>query len=133
MQEQVPKKRRIENQRLSAPVFCLFKCFSLFTFWRGLATLDDFTKTPRKKDVRNFLAVSKLLGKSQLRTSIPMDIDNRLDHDFAFKILQPSGGDSRSLMIPELSNSYWWSASAVAGQNGKFPIYVLAEEQLEVL
>lgn len=36
-------------------------------------------------------------------------------------------------MIPELSNSYWWSASAVAGQNAKSPIYVLAEEPVEVL
>ena len=36
-------------------------------------------------------------------------------------------------MIPGLSNSYWWSASAVAGQNAKSPIYVLAEEPVEVL
>ena len=47
-----------------------------------------------------------------------MDIDNRVDHEFQFKILQSSGGDS----IPELSNSYRWSASAVAGRNAKSPI-----------
>lgn len=60
-----------------------------------MATLDDFTKTPRKKDVRNFLSVSKLLGKTQLWSSIPMDIDNRFDHDFTFKIMQPFGGDKQ--------------------------------------
>jgi len=107
--------------------------FFLVHSLEGLVKQDNFIKTPRKKDVRNFLAVSKLLGKTQLRSSIPMDIDNRFDHDFAFKILQPSGGDSRSLMILGLSNSCWWSASAVAGQNAKSPIYVLAEEPVEVL
>ena len=52
--------------------------------------------------------------------------------DFKFKILQSSGGDSRSLIVPELSHSYKWSASAVAGRNAKTPIYILAEEELQV-
>lgn len=51
---------------------------------------------------------------------------------FPFVILQPSGGDSRSLIVPELSDSFRWSASAVAGRNSKVPIYVLALDELEV-
>ena len=58
----------------------------------------------------------------------PMD-DN---DDFRFQILQPSGGDSRCLMIPELSDSYKWTPSAVAGRNAKAPIYILAGDRLNV-
>jgi len=103
----------------------------------------DLIKIPRKKPVRRFLAVNKLLGKIQLRLTMgeaeifeeirsvfraPMGSDNR----FPFKMLQPSGGDSRSLMVPVLSHSYRWTASAVAGRNAKTPIYILAKEPLEV-
>ena len=35
-------------------------------------------------------------------------------------------------MVPVLSESYKWTASAVAGRNAKVPIYILAEDQLEV-
>ena len=35
-------------------------------------------------------------------------------------------------MIPELSHSYRWTASAVAGRNAKTPIYIIADEPLEV-
>ena len=63
-------------------------------------------KIPRKKHVRHFLAM------------------NNCD-TFKFKILQSSGGDCRSLILPELSLSYKWTASAVAGRNAKTPIYWL--------
>ena len=51
---------------------------------------------------------------------------------FLFTILQPSGGSSKSLMVLSLSASFRWSASSVAGKNAKSPIYILAEEELEV-
>jgi len=54
------------------------------------------------------------------------------DDEFAFTILQQSGGGSKFLMIPELSSSYKWTAYAVVGRNAKVPIYILAEDQLEV-
>ena len=72
----------------------------------------DVIEIPRKKHLRHFLAINKLVEKIQLRSNMskfeifheirsvfrmPMD-DN---DDFQFKILQPSGGDSRSLMMPE--------------------------------
>ena len=49
-----------------------------------------------------------------------------------FTILQPSGGSSKSLSITALSSSYKWTAGAVAGKNSKMPIYILAEDPLEV-
>ena len=51
---------------------------------------------------------------------------------FRFTILQTSGGDSKSLMVPELSSSYKWTAAAIAGKNAKVPIYILAEDELLV-
>ena len=35
-------------------------------------------------------------------------------------------------MIPELSSSYKWTAASVAGRNAKTPIYIVAEDELEV-
>ena len=80
--------------------------------------------------MKHFLTVNKLLGKIQLNSSMGEDeifdeirsvfhVPMHGDSGFLFKILQPSGDDSRSLMIPELSHSYWWTASAVAGRNAK--------------
>jgi hypothetical protein len=43
-----------------------------------------------------------------------------------------AGGSSKSLMVPSLSASFHWSAVSVAGKNSKSPIYILAEEELEV-
>ena len=51
---------------------------------------------------------------------------------FQFTILQTSEGDSKSLMIPELSSSYRWTATAIAGRNAKVPIYILADDELFV-
>ena len=52
--------------------------------------------------------------------------------DFAFKILQPSGGSSKTLSIPALSSSFRQTAGAIAGKNSKMPIYIMADEDLEV-
>lgn len=49
--------------------------------------------------------------------------------EFEFIVLQSTGGES---MIPELSESYKWTAGAVAGRNPKVPIYILAQDQLQV-
>ena len=44
--------------------------------------------------------------------------------EFAFDILQHGGGKFKSLVVPSLSSSYAWIASAVAGSS-KSPIYIL--------
>ena len=98
---------------------------------------------PRRKTDRQFLIANKLIGKVQLTSDMdeydifqeirsvfrtPMGYDDR----FRFTVLQTSGGDSKSLMVPELSSSYKWTATAIAGRNAKVPIYVLAEDELQV-
>ena len=122
----------------------------LFTYERDIVCLPkSFAKKgqliaiPRKKTLRHLLAVNKLVGKIQLKSSMseeemfdeirsvfhsPMN-DNS---DFQFTILQSSGGDSRTLMVPELSDSYRWTAGSLAGRNAKTPIYILANDDLQV-
>ena len=103
----------------------------------------ELISIPRKKSVKHFLAVNKLVGKIQftsqmdegeisdeIRSVFRVPMDNNVD--FRFKVLQSSGGESRFLMIPEVSNSYMWIASTIAGRNAKSPIYILAEDDLKV-
>ena len=106
-------------------------------------TSDSLIRLPRKKEDRQFLVSNRLIGKIQLRSDMkekeifkeirsvfrtPMGFDNQ----FQFRILQSTGGETKGLMVPGLSESYKWTASAVAGRNAKVPIYILAEDQLEV-
>ena len=51
---------------------------------------------------------------------------------FKFNILQSTGGSSKTLVVPALSSSYKWTASAVAPKHVKTPIYILAREPLKV-
>ena len=50
---------------------------------------------------------------------------------FSFEVLQSTGGKSKSLTIPAVSSSFRWTASAIA-KNPKMPIYILAQDPLEV-
>ena len=52
------------------------------------------------------------------------------DKEFPFKILQPSG-KFKCLVVPSLSSSFVWTASAVAG-SAKSPIYILAGAPINV-
>ena len=54
------------------------------------------------------------------------------DMFFRFQILQKSGFRSKCLAIPEVSSSYEWSASTVAGKDAKSAIYILALDKLKV-
>ena len=51
---------------------------------------------------------------------------------FMFEIMQATGGNSKSLTIPAFSSTFKWSAGTVAPKNSKNPIYILAQELLEV-
>ena len=95
-----------------------------------------------QKDVqaRDNLAKKGLIGKIRLVSSMKEgEIFNEIrsvfrgpmDHNqtFLFDILQVTG---KSLMIPAVSSSYKWTASAVAGENAKVPIYIIAGEELKV-
>ena len=95
---------------------------------------------PRSKEIRDFLARNGLMGKIRLSSSMTEEeimseirsvfsVPMKNQSNFAFKILQPSGGSSKSLSVPALSSS---TASAIAGKSSKMPIYVLASDKLEV-
>lgn len=56
----------------------------------------------------------------------------RGNRNFKFNILQGTGGSTKTLVVPSLSSSYKWTASAVAPKNVKTPIYILAREPLKV-
>jgi len=92
---------------------------------------------PKKNSTRQFLARNKLMGKIHLDSSMSQqEIFSEIrssfrypmnDYDeFRFRLLQPSGGEARCLMIPEVSSRYEWTAATVAGRNVKTPIYILA-------
>ena len=49
----------------------------------------------------------------------------RGNRNFIFSILQGTDGSSKTLVIPSLSSSYQWTASAVAPKNVKTPIIYL--------
>jgi hypothetical protein len=46
------------------------------------------------------------------------------DH-FAFDVLQSTGGQNKTLVVPALPSSYKWTASVLAPKNVKTPIYIL--------
>ena len=51
---------------------------------------------------------------------------------FTFDVLQSTGGQNKTLVVPALSSSYKWTASALASKNVKTSIYILAREPLKV-
>ncbi len=125
------KGREITYER---DIICLPKSFGAH---------KDLIEKPKTKMKRQFLVRNKLVGKLKILSS--MDEEEvfyeirsifrkpmRGDESFQFKILQPCGGDSRSLMLPEVSETYRYTAGAVAGRNAKTPVYILAEDPLKV-
>ena len=52
--------------------------------------------------------------------------------DFDFTVLQQTGGGSKTLTIPCHSRSFEWSATSIVSKNTKTPIYLLANEDIEV-
>ena len=122
----------------------------IFTYDRDVICLpksflndEGLVKIPRKQHVRDFLAANRLTGKIRLTSAMTegeimdeirsvFEEPMNYDEEFSFRILQPSGGSSKSLIIPVQSASYKWTASSVAGKNAKVPIYILAEDKLKV-
>lgn len=99
---------------------------------------------PRKKSVRNYLVINKLIGNVRLRSDMTEDelmseirsvfsLAMKQDSLFNFKILQTCGGGSRALSERQVSSSFQWTASTIAGKNSKCPIYILAEDELSLV
>ena len=100
-------------------------------------------KIPRKPQDREYLAKNHLIGKIRLNSSMNEDqifqeirsvfaIPMKKDSLFQFKVLQTAGGSSKCLILPSLSDSYEWTASAICGKNSKVPIYIMAVDDLLV-
>ncbi len=96
----------------------------IMCFPKSYGKQSDLINIPKKRSRREFLAKNKLIGKIQMNSAMREDDifeeiracfrrPMRGNDSFRFKILQPSGGDTRCLMVPEVSESYKWSAGAV--------------------
>ena len=101
---------------------------------------DGSIPIPISGKVRQMLASNGLIGKIHLDSTMSIFQEIRAvfrksmkqDHKFRFNVLQPAGGGSKTLMIPSLSESFTWTASAVAGKKAKMSIYILALQDVEV-
>ena len=88
--------------------------------------------------------MNKLIGNIRLRSDMSEDEimaeirsvfswPMKKDSLFRFKILQSSGGGCKSLSVRQVSSSYEWTASAVAGKNVGSPVYILAQDDLRLI
>ena len=115
------RRYRIQHQySYDRDIMCLPKCHT---------DRSGLVKIPQKKNVCDFLARNHLMGKICLSSersekSITREVRSVFDKDFPFKILQNSGGSSRTVSTPAVSSSFKWTASAVSGRNAKVPIYI---------
>ncbi len=60
----------------------------------------------------SFMSESAIMSEIRSMFHVPMEEKN----DFVFKILQASGGNSKTLSLPSLSASFKWTAGAVCGK-----------------
>ena len=67
---------------------------------------------------------------SEIRSVFRVPMAN--NYQFTFDALRSTGGQNKTLVVPALSSSYKWTASALASKNVKTPIYILAREPLKV-
>ena len=98
-------------------------------------------KIPRSSDSLEYLCRHGLKGKIRLESTMSeeeiMDEIRSVfklpfkDQEFSFDILQHGGGKFKSLVVPSLSSSFSWTASAVAGSS-KSPIYILTRNSIDV-
>ena len=97
-------------------------------------------KIPIPRD-RERLSRSGLIGRISLNSSMTQEeifaeVRNVFrgpmngSTTFPFEVLQPTGGSSKSLTVPALSDTYEWSATSIVPKNAKSPIYVRAKEAL---
>ena len=97
-------------------------------------------RIPRNRDA---LSESGLVGKITLSSNMTEDeLFSEIrsvfrgpmggNEDFPFTILQPTGGSSRSLTVPAVSSTFKWTAGAIASKSTKIPIYILAQDKLQV-
>ena len=116
----------------------------IICFPKTFLSNEGLIKIPRKKSTREYLIINQLVGNIRLRSDMSEDdimteirsvFSWAMNEDslFRFKILQSSGGGSKSLSVRQVSSSYQWTASTVAGKQSKSPIYILAKDDLRLV
>ena len=133
-----PAKKKCKQERIftyERDIVCLSK-------WYRKKMTGNCIPIPRGDRHRQYLAKHGLMGKIKLSSDMDelkifreicsVFSDSFGHDDFRLQILQPIGGFSKALTIPQVSHQYKWSASSVAGKKGKVPIYILALEPLKV-
>ena len=117
----------------------------VYTYERDIICLPHsfagkLIKIPRNRDA---LSESGLVGKMTLSSNMTEDeLFSEIrsvfrgpmggSADFPFQVLQPTGGSSRSLTVPAVSSTFRWTAAAIAWKSTKTPIYILAQDNLQV-
>ena len=108
----------------------------IICFPKSFINRNGIVKIPRQSSTREFLVMNKLIGNIRLRSDMSEDEimaeirsvfswPMKKDSLFRYKILQSSGGGCKSLSVRQVSSSYEWTASAVAGKNVGSPVYVI--------
>ena len=125
-------KRKSAATTYDRDIICLTKQFM---------KKDGTLKIPRSANSLEYLCRHGLRGKIRLSSTMSEEeIMSEIrsvfkrsfnDEEFLFDILQPGGGKFKSLVVPSLSSSYVWTASAVAGSS-KSPVYILTHTDLDV-
>ena len=132
IRQKTVKKKKTPLISYDRDIVCLTKQF---------VSKNGTVKIPRSAERLEYLCHHGLKGKIRLiSTMTEEEIMDEIrsvfklpfgDKDFSFDILQRSGGKSKSLVVPSLSSSYSWTASAVAGSS-KSPVYILARSSIDV-
>lgn len=116
----------------------------IICFPESFSGKDGLVKIPRQSSVRDYLASNHLIGKIRLNSNMSealimnevrsvFEVAMSGNPCFPFRIMQMSGGSSKTLCETVVSSSFRWTASAIADRNAKVPIYILANEELNVV
>ena len=129
---QKSKKKKSSLLTYDRDIICLTKKFAqkngTAMIPRCKASLEYLCRNGLKGKIRLSSAMSEEEIMEEIRSVFRRSFNNQ---DFSFDILQHGGGKFKSLVVPALSSSYVWTASAVAGTS-KTPIYILAHSDIGV-
>ena len=81
--------------------------------------------------LRGKIHLSSTMSGEEIMSEIRSVFRRSFNDEFLFDILQPGGGKFKSLVVPSLSSSNVWTASAVAGSSMS-PVYILTHTDLDV-
>ncbi len=112
-----PPKKTTPAMVFNRDIVCLTKEFmqknGTIKIPRSIANLEYLCRNGLKGKIRLTSDMCETEIMDEIRSVFQRPFNN--DDTFPFDILQSGGGKMKSLVIPSLSSSYLWTASAVAG------------------